>query len=88
MNANIDTTEVNEATKAGEAVARIGKAAIAALQAECAFGNELRRVFGKQAADARYDRKRNASTPELARLGKAFEDASNELNNAYEDSRK
>ena len=39
----------------------------AAYAADAAYGAELRRVFGKDAGDARYDA-RGVSTPELRRL--------------------
>lgn len=47
----------------------------AALAADEAFHSELVRVYGRKACDARYDRKRNAATPALARLGAAKEAA-------------
>lgn len=42
----------------------------AAYAADAAYSAELRRLFGKNAGDARYD-KRGESTPELRRLAAA-----------------
>ncbi len=42
----------------------------AALEADAAFAAELRRVFGEDACNARYDA-RGKSTPELRRLSDA-----------------
>lgn len=41
------------------------------LAADLAWSTELQAVFGKQAGNARYDRKKNNSTPALASLHKA-----------------
>jgi hypothetical protein len=50
--------------------------------ADEAFGAELRRLFGKEACDARYD-KRGVSTPELKALAEAKITADTELHNAF-----
>jgi hypothetical protein len=41
---------------------------LAALAADSAYHDALVAAYGKNAGDARYDRKLNAATPELARL--------------------
>lgn len=43
--------------------------------ADAAWSDELQRVYGRQAGDARYDA-RGTATPELARLHAAFRAAS------------
>jgi hypothetical protein len=52
-----------------EQLTNLRKAAYeAACLADAAWEDELARVYGNAAADARYDRKRNASTPMLKAL--------------------
>lgn len=48
----------------------------AANKADEAFHQALVKVYGKDACNARYDRKRNRATPELAAAGQAKMDAS------------
>lgn len=43
-----------------------------AYKADDAWHNELVRVYGRKAGDARYDPERATATPELARLRKEY----------------
>lgn len=44
------------------------------LIAERAYELELDRIYGKDACDARYDRKRNECTPKLKRLATVWQE--------------
>lgn len=52
-----------------------------ALIAELNYDAELRRVYGKHAVEARYDRKRNEATPELKRLAGIWHTLTESLRN-------
>ncbi len=57
-----------------------------AMEADKAFSEELTRLFGNEAGDARYDR-RGKSTPELIALGDAKVAADLALHNAMRERR-